>query len=170
MENTGLFVYTNLIEVDGITGLPTGRVKPNIPSDPDYIPPVQDTTKCPLDNTPPPKQQKITVNIQYIYIYDDGQEEPSERDEVWDKDVVTIKIKKLVVEPQSDVNFQWQIRNVTHNEQWNDIVGQTNRDLIKYQIQGNVDDTYEFRLKVTSLDGYTISYSNVIRRYKFSPS
>lgn len=48
MENTGNFIYTTLIEVDLTTGESTGRTKPNIPSDPDYIPPTTDHETCPL--------------------------------------------------------------------------------------------------------------------------
>lgn len=48
MENTGILIYSILIEVDEETGEPTGNTKPNIPSDPDYIPPVENTDMCPL--------------------------------------------------------------------------------------------------------------------------
>ena len=50
MENTGLFIYTNLIEIDAVTGLPTGITKPNVPSDPDYIAPFV-SLDCPLSTT-----------------------------------------------------------------------------------------------------------------------
>lgn len=48
MQRTGRLIYTTLIEIDAITGLPTGNVKPNVPGDPDYIPPVDDPVTCPL--------------------------------------------------------------------------------------------------------------------------
>lgn len=51
MENTGIFIYTTLIEVDAITGVPTGATKPNIPGDIDYIPPQQNLQSCPISTT-----------------------------------------------------------------------------------------------------------------------
>ena len=50
-DNIGIWIYTNLIEIDKNTKQPTGRVKPNIPTDPDYIPPVEDVEKCPIPTT-----------------------------------------------------------------------------------------------------------------------
>lgn len=47
-ENTGRLVYTLLIQINDRTGLPTGVVKPNVPSDPDYIPPIVDENACPI--------------------------------------------------------------------------------------------------------------------------
>lgn len=48
MPNTGRLIYTTLIEVDAETNEPTGNVKPNIPSDPDYIPPSYNMSVCPV--------------------------------------------------------------------------------------------------------------------------
>ncbi|MGH2624685.1 MAG: hypothetical protein ACRDE7_13535 [Sphingobacterium sp.] len=46
--NTGRKAYKELIEIDIDTGLPTGQKKPNVPSDPDYIPPFGDAELCPI--------------------------------------------------------------------------------------------------------------------------
>lgn len=46
-ENTGYKIYTILVQYNARTGEPTGVVKPNIPSDPDYVAPVLDLTSCP---------------------------------------------------------------------------------------------------------------------------
>lgn len=48
MSNTGIKAFSLLIEINNRTGLPTGRSKPNIPEDPDYIAPVEDLEACPL--------------------------------------------------------------------------------------------------------------------------
>lgn len=48
MTNTGRKIYTELVEVTSYTGQLTGRTKPNVPSDPDYIPPQQNTSSCPI--------------------------------------------------------------------------------------------------------------------------
>lgn len=48
MANSGLKIYAYLIEVNDRTGQPTGRIKNNLATDPDYIPPVEDLTMCPL--------------------------------------------------------------------------------------------------------------------------
>jgi hypothetical protein len=45
---TGILKVTTLIEISGKTGLPTGVEKPNIPSDPDFIPPTVDAISCPV--------------------------------------------------------------------------------------------------------------------------
>lgn len=47
MNNTGLKLYSILIEINDRTGQPTGRTKPNLPNDPDYIAPVIDREACP---------------------------------------------------------------------------------------------------------------------------
>jgi len=47
-NNTGLKIYTLLIEVSNKTGEPTGRTKPNLPEDPDYIAPEIDYNACPI--------------------------------------------------------------------------------------------------------------------------
>ena len=49
---TGVLITLTLIEIDGITGLPTGNSKPNVSSDPDYIPPIIDTETCPIGAPP----------------------------------------------------------------------------------------------------------------------
>lgn len=46
-QNNGYKVFTLLIEYSTLTGLPTGRQKPNVPGDPNYIEPVFDTVACP---------------------------------------------------------------------------------------------------------------------------
>lgn len=51
MENTGYFIVTVLEEIDIVTGLPTGRIKDNLPDDPDYIPPYIDYDACPIPTT-----------------------------------------------------------------------------------------------------------------------
>lgn len=51
MENTGYFVVTTLYEVDIETGQATGRIKENVPSDPDYIAPYIDYEMCPIPTT-----------------------------------------------------------------------------------------------------------------------
>ena len=50
-SNTGKKIYKDLIEVYEDTGEPTGATKPNIPTDPDYIPPVEDLDMCPISST-----------------------------------------------------------------------------------------------------------------------
>lgn len=45
-RKNGYKIYTLLIEYSSLTGQPTGRVKPNVPNDPDYIPPVYDPVIC----------------------------------------------------------------------------------------------------------------------------
>ena len=47
-ENTGLLIYTILIQINDTTGLPTGVTKPNNPDDPDYIAPLIDEEMCPI--------------------------------------------------------------------------------------------------------------------------
>lgn len=49
--NTGIRIYTELIEVFVDSGLPTGNTKPNVVGDPDYIAPSQDLVACPLPTT-----------------------------------------------------------------------------------------------------------------------
>lgn len=51
--NTGRKIYTTLYEVYTDTMEPTGRTKANIPTDPDYVPPVLDLTLCPLPGNIP---------------------------------------------------------------------------------------------------------------------
>ncbi|SEW37513.1 hypothetical protein [Chitinophaga arvensicola] len=47
MPNTGKKHYALLVQYSTATGLPTGVVKPNNPSDPDYVAPVEDLESCP---------------------------------------------------------------------------------------------------------------------------
>lgn len=49
--NNGYKKYTTLIQVNSITGVPTGLSKPNYPLDPNYIEPVFDTNTCPMSTT-----------------------------------------------------------------------------------------------------------------------
>jgi hypothetical protein len=49
MSNTGYKIFTDLEEYDELTGNATGNTKPNVDSDPDYIPPTEDTQACPID-------------------------------------------------------------------------------------------------------------------------
>lgn len=46
--NNGDKIFTLLVEMSSRTGLPTGRLKPNIPADPNYIAPTVDLITCPL--------------------------------------------------------------------------------------------------------------------------
>lgn len=51
-DNTGIEIVNTLQEVDHNNGdLPTGNTKPNIIGDPDYIPPTENLTACPLAAT-----------------------------------------------------------------------------------------------------------------------
>jgi hypothetical protein len=47
-QNTGMKAYATLEQYSVTTGLATGITKPNDPGDPDYVPPVEDLTTCPL--------------------------------------------------------------------------------------------------------------------------
>lgn len=47
-SNTGFKAWTTLEEYDTISGLATGKEKPNTPGAPDYFPPVYDPSTCPL--------------------------------------------------------------------------------------------------------------------------
>lgn len=42
----GNLVYATLVQYSTLTGQPTGVTKPNNSSDPDYVPPVYNTTAC----------------------------------------------------------------------------------------------------------------------------
>lgn len=61
--NDGTKVYTLLVEYNIRTGQPTGRTKPNVPSDPNYIPPVEDLINCPLPGEPVIPYRDIVVNL-----------------------------------------------------------------------------------------------------------
>lgn len=61
--NDGTKVYTLLVEYNLRTGQPTGRIKPNVPSDPNYIAPVTDLSTCPLPGDPVIPQRDIVFNI-----------------------------------------------------------------------------------------------------------
>lgn len=41
-------IYNKLLEVESDTGIPTGNIKDNLPSDPDYIGPSEDNNVCPV--------------------------------------------------------------------------------------------------------------------------
>lgn len=49
MANTGYVIYQNLEEYNVDTNVATGNVKPNDPSDPDYVAPVEDLQACPVE-------------------------------------------------------------------------------------------------------------------------
>lgn len=51
MGNTGNKIYQTLIEKLSSDNTPTGFTKPNVISDPDYIPPVVDTIMCAIEET-----------------------------------------------------------------------------------------------------------------------
>lgn len=51
MANNGVKIYQDLMEYNTATGRPTGNIKPNDPSDPDYVAPIEDPTSCPLSST-----------------------------------------------------------------------------------------------------------------------
>ena len=51
MSNTGNKVFLTLIEKYSSNNLPTGFTKPNLPTDPDYIPPFEDLITCALETT-----------------------------------------------------------------------------------------------------------------------
>ncbi len=53
MSNTGVKIYHYLKQIDTTTGLPTGLRKPNVPADPDYVPPTTDYTTCPVQTWQP---------------------------------------------------------------------------------------------------------------------
>lgn len=63
-ENNGTVVYTSLIEYNVRTNLPTGRIKANIPTDPNYIAPATDLSLCSVPGTPDVPTIDIVVNIQ----------------------------------------------------------------------------------------------------------
>lgn len=50
-RNTGKKKYTSLYQYDGLTNQWTGLVKPNDPSDPDYVSPIIDYNVCPTTTT-----------------------------------------------------------------------------------------------------------------------
>ncbi len=49
MPNTGTKIVLTLRQRNLTTNTLTGLTKPNVPGDPDYIPPSQDLTECPLE-------------------------------------------------------------------------------------------------------------------------
>lgn len=59
--NTGIKIYTILKERRLDTGEFTGRTKPNVETDPDYVAPVTDTNFCPLPIIPP-----VVYNAKWI--------------------------------------------------------------------------------------------------------
>lgn len=54
MGNNGKKGWATLEEYYLDSGKPTGYTKPNVPGDPDYVPPVDDFTFCPPASTNPP--------------------------------------------------------------------------------------------------------------------
>lgn len=66
MNNTGIKIFTTLIEYDSITDLPTGRSKPNLPTDPHYIAPISDPSVCPIGSV----QELINVIVDFPDGYD----------------------------------------------------------------------------------------------------
>lgn len=70
MENDGYKIYTVLVEYNSRTGLPTGRTKPNIPSDPDYRAPVIDLTLCPLPGAPVVPTMNVIVEIDSGFVFE----------------------------------------------------------------------------------------------------
>jgi hypothetical protein len=67
--NDGYKVYTILVEYSNLTNLPTGRQKPNIPSDPNYIAPILDLISCPIVA---PQNMNIIVEIAAGFTADIG--------------------------------------------------------------------------------------------------
>lgn len=65
--NNGEKVYTLLVEYNLSNGLPTGRVKPNLPSDPDYIASLIDYEVCPLPEPYVPETEDVIVEIAEDY-------------------------------------------------------------------------------------------------------
>lgn len=51
---TGKKGYNILKQYSSLTGLPTGIIKLNIPTDPDYVPPIVDIIECPIDEDADP--------------------------------------------------------------------------------------------------------------------
>lgn len=51
MANTGRVLVLTLKEVSDPGDIPTGNTKTNVPEDPDYIPPYEDLSLCPLTYT-----------------------------------------------------------------------------------------------------------------------
>lgn len=61
--NDGYKIYTTLVEINTRTGQPTGRVKPNIPTDPNYIAPAIDEDACPIPDAPIPDEYDVEIII-----------------------------------------------------------------------------------------------------------
>lgn len=67
MANTGFKIFQNLQQYDTITGLPTGVIKPNVSTDPDYIEPIYDINSCPIGSV------GVSLNpVEASYLYNDG--------------------------------------------------------------------------------------------------
>lgn len=71
-QNNGHKVFTLLVEYSSLTGQPTGRQKPNVPEDPNYIAPIVDLISCPLGgaNTAPiivEIDSEYTADIKLLY-------------------------------------------------------------------------------------------------------
>lgn len=50
-DNTGMWIWTTLQEVNTVTEVPTGNTEVNDPSNPHYIAPFEDTATCPITYT-----------------------------------------------------------------------------------------------------------------------
>lgn len=61
--NTGRKIYNTLVEIDANTGVATGNTKPNTVGDPDYVPPVVDTTTCPTIPDVIPAIDRVKINF-----------------------------------------------------------------------------------------------------------
>lgn len=61
--NNGEKIFTLLAEYNARTGEPTGRTKPNVPADPNYIAPTTDLVACPLPGDPVIPTIDVTVVI-----------------------------------------------------------------------------------------------------------
>lgn len=67
-QNNGFKVFTLLVEYSTKTGHPTGRVKQNIPSDPQYIAPVVDHGACPIPGDPVFNHYNVDVEVAAGYL------------------------------------------------------------------------------------------------------
>lgn len=69
-KNTGQKEWLTLQEYSSETNLRTGRLKNNLPSEPEYVAPVTDEFYCPL---PPPEDvETIKPNTNLVLIFDDS--------------------------------------------------------------------------------------------------
>lgn len=71
-HNTGFKMWATLQEYYLDNGAPTGQQKPNVESDPNYVPPVYDVNMCPLfipDTNPDPFTFNAITNAQLSTVY-----------------------------------------------------------------------------------------------------